>query len=461
MKRRRVEEDALGKKFLPADAYYGIQTARARENFPISGRTLPHEMVVAMAQIKYAAAKTHRELKLLKPGVAQAIMKASLEIIRGGLKNQFVVDIYQAGAGTSFNMNVNEVIANRAIEILRGKRGDYRLANPNDHVNKAQSTNDAVPTAIRLAALPLLENLEKSLKRLESSFHQKAAAFHPIVKSARTHLQDAVPIRLGRDFKAFERMVRQSRKRIQKAREDLYVLNIGGTAAGTGLNAHPRYRGKVVRTLRSLTGYPVREAEDLVAIMQNMADFLNASSALRLLAVDLTKIANDLRLLSSGPQTGFGEIILPPVQPGSSIMPGKVNPVICEMTNMVAYQVIGHDLALMMAAQAGQLELNVMMPLIAYTLLESTKILTNCTVTLAVRCIDGIRADREQCRLYADKTVSLATALTPHIGYLKAAKIVKEAVRTRRPIREVAEKMSGLSPEKVRKILDPMKLAGD
>ncbi|MBI4436091.1 MAG: aspartate ammonia-lyase [Candidatus Omnitrophica bacterium] len=460
MKKRRIEEDALGKKFLPANVYYGIQTERARENFPISGRTLRHEMVVALAQIKYAACKTHLECKQLSPKIARAILKASQEIIRGGLKDQFVVDIYQAGAGTSFNMNMNEVIANRAIEILRGRRGDYRLVNPNDHVNKAQSTNDVIPTAIRLAALPLLEALDSSLKHLESSFHRKAVAFYSIVKSARTHLQDAVPIRLGRDFGAFEGMIRKSRRRIRKAKEDLLELNIGGTAAGTGLNAYPPYRRKVVRILREITHWPLREAEDLVEIMQNMADFLNVSSALRILAVDLTKIANDLRLLSSGPQTGFDEILLPPVQPGSSIMPGKVNPVMCEMTNMVAFQVIGHDTAVLMASQAGQLELNVMIPLIAYNLLESIKLLTQCTTVFATRCIDGIQANRAKCLSYAEKTVSLATALNPHIGYLKAAKIVKEAVRTHRPIREAAAKLSGLPPAKVRKILDPLKLAG-
>ena len=460
MKRGRIEEDTLGKKRLPGNVYYGIQTARARENFPISGRTLPHEMVIAMAQIKFAAAKANMELKLLSPKVGRRILKAAQEVIRGDHKDHFVVDIYQAGAGTSFNMNVNEVIANRAIEMLRGQKGNYHLVNPNDHVNQAQSTNDVIPTAIRLAGLSLLEDLEESLKQLESSFHRKAVAFHAVVKSARTHLQDAVPIRLGRDFKAFEGMIRKSRLRIRKARQDFLELNIGGSAVGTGLNTHPQYRRKVIRTLRSLTGYPVREAKDLVEIMQNMADFLNASSALRLLAVDLTKIANDLRLLSSGPQTGLGEIILPPVQPGSSIMPGKVNPVICEMTNMVAFQVIGHDTALMLAAQAGQMELNVMIPLIAYTLLESTKILTASTATLARRCVDGIKADREQCRLYAEKTVSLATALNPHIGYMRSAKIVKEAVRTRRPIREVAERLSGISPKTLRKILDPLKLAG-
>ena len=458
--KRRIEEDALGQKSLPGEVYYGIQTARAIENFPISGRTLPHEMVIALAQVKCAAAKTNLGLGLLSSKIGRAILKAGNEVIDGKFADQFVVDIYQAGAGTSFNMNMNEVIANRAIEILRGRRGEYKRVSPNDHVNKAQSTNDVIPTAIRLASLPLLDRLVTSLKSLEKSFHRKAVAFHPVVKSARTHLQDAVPIRLGRDFGAFEKMIRRSRRRIEKAKLDLLELNIGGTAAGTGLNAHPKYRSRVVRTLKQLTGYPVREAEDLVEIMQNMADFLNASSSLRLLAIDLIKIANDLRLLSSGPQTGFDEIILPPVQPGSSIMPGKVNPVICEMTNMVAFQVIGYDTTVMMAAQAGQLELNVMMPLIAYNFLESIKILSQCTSVLADRCINGIEANKERCRHFAESTVSLATALNPHIGYLKAAKIVKEAVKTRRPIREAAEAMSGLPAEKLRQILDPEKLAG-
>lgn len=457
--RTRIEEDALGKKRLPGEAYYGIQTLRAVENFPISGRTLPHEMVIAMAQIKVAAAQTNLALGLLKPRVARAILRAGREILQGRFKDQFIVDIYQAGAGTSFHMNVNEVIANRAIQLLGGRRGDYRLVSPNDHVNKGQSTNDAIPTAIRLASLSLFEVLEGTLLDLERSFSRKGVAFRQVVKAARTHLQDAVPIRLGRDFDAFAGMIRRSRRRIRKARQDLMELNIGGTAAGTGLNAHPQYQRRVVWELRRLTGEPVRPAEDLVEIMQNMADFLHASSALRLLAVDLTKINNDLRLLSSGPQTGLDELNLPAIQPGSSIMPGKVNPVVCEMTNMVAFQVIGHDTTLMLAAQAGQLELNAMMPLIAYTLLESTKLLTQACRVLARRCVDGITANRERCLEYAEKTVSLATALNPHIGYLKAAKIVKEAVKGRRPIREVAEKLSGLPSEKLQKILDPRRLA--
>ena len=416
-------------------------------------------MVVALAQIKVAAAKSNRELGLLKPRLARAILKAGGEIIAGRFKDQFVVDVYQAGAGTSFHMNVNEVIANRAIQILGGRRGDYRLVSPNDHVNRGQSTNDVIPTAIRLAELPLLEELDGVLAGLEGAFRRKGNAFRRVVKAARTHLQDAVPIYLGRDFNAFAGMIARSRRRLRKARQDLLELNIGGTAAGTGLNAHPQYQRRMIRELRRLTGEPVRPAEDLVEIMQNMADFLNASSALRLLAVDLIKIANDLRLLSSGPQTGLDEIVLPPVQPGSSIMPGKVNPVLCEMTNMVAFQVIGHDTALMMAAQAGQLELNVMMPLIAYTLLESTKLLTNACRMLTQRCVVGITANRERCLDYAERSVSLATALNPHIGYLKAAKIVKEAVRKRRSIREVAGEDTGLPPERLRKILDPHRLA--
>ena len=456
----RIEEDALGKKRLPADAYYGIQTLRAVENFPISGRTLPYEMVIAMAQIKVAAARVHLKLGLLKPRLARAVLRAGGEILQGRFKDQFVVDIYQAGAGTSFHMNVNEVIANRAIQLLGGRRGDYRLVSPNDHVNRGQSTNDTIPTAIRLAGLSLLEELEEVLDDLERSFRRKAGAFRNVVKAARTHLQDAVPIRLGRDFGAYAGMVRRSRRRIEKARQDLMELNIGGTAAGTGLNAHPQYQRRVVRELRQLTGYPVRPADDLVEITQNMADFLHASSALRLLAVDLTKIANDLRLLSSGPQNGLDELTLPAVQPGSSIMPGKVNPVICEMTNMVAFQVIGHDTAVMMAAQAGQLELNVMMPLIAYNLLESVKLLTNACQVLGRRCVDGITANKERCLEYAEKTVSLATALNPYIGYLKAARIVKEAVKERRPIREVAGRLSGLPPAQLQKILDPHRLAG-
>ena len=455
----RIEEDALGKKRLPAEAYYGIQTFRAVENFPISGRTLPYEMVTALTRIKVAAAKVHLDLRVLKPRLARAILRAGKEILQGRFKDQFVVDIYQAGAGTSFHMNVNEVIANRAIQLLGARRGDYRLVSPNDHVNKGQSTNDVIPTAIRLASLPLLEELEEVLDGLERSLRRKGAQFRRVVKSARTHLQDAVPIYLGRDFTAYAGMIRRSRRRIERARQDLLELNIGGTAAGTGLNAHPQYQRRMIRELRRLTGYPVKPAGDLVEIMQNMTDFLNTSGSLRLLAVDLIKICNDLRLLSSGPQTGLDELVLPAIQPGSSIMPGKVNPVLCEMTTMVAFQVIGHDTALMMAAQAGQLELNVMMPLIAHALLESVKLLTAACHVFGRRCVDGITANRERCLEYAEKTVSLATALNPYIGYLKAAKIVKEAVRERRPIREVAEKLSGLPPQKLKKILDPHRLA--
>ena len=458
--RKRIEEDALGKKRLPAQAYYGIQTLRAAENFPVSGRTLPYEMVIAMTQIKVAAAQTNLSLGLLKPRVARAILRAGREVLQGRFRDQFIVDIYQAGAGTSFHMDVNEVIANRAIQLLGGRRGDYRLVSPNDHVNKGQSTNDVFPTTIRLASLSLLTGLDDSLLILERSLSRKGVAFRNVVKAARTHLQDAVPIHLGRDFDAFAEMIRRSRRRIQRARQDLMELNIGGTAAGTGLNAHPQYQKRVVRELRRLTGEPLKPAGDLVEIMQNMADFLHASSALRLLAVDLTKIANDLRLLSSGPQTGLNELTLPAVQPGSSIMPGKVNPVICEMTNMVAFQVIGHDTAVMLASQAGQLELNVMMPLIAYNLLESMKLLTKACRILAERCVDGIVANRDRCLEYAEKTVSLATALNPHVGYLKAARIVKEAVKRRRPIREVAAKLLGLPPAELRKILDPHRLAG-
>ena len=455
----RTERDSLGERLLPADAYFGVQTLRAVENFPISGLRARPAFIRAIGRVKRAAAETNARLRLLKPPIARAIIRAAQEVADGRHNDQFRVDVYQAGAGTSFNMNANEVITNRALELLGRRRGDYETINPNDHVNMAQSTNDVIPTCIRLATLDLLVGLDRSLGELEAACAAKGRQFRRVVKSARTHLQDAVPIMLGRDFQAYAWMTAQSRRRLRQVRQALGELNIGGTAAGTGLNAHPRYQRLVVQRLRALTGQPLRPARDLVAIMQSMADFTDLSGALNTLAVDVTKIASDLRLLASGPRTGLDEIRLPALQPGSSIMPGKVNPVIPEMTNMVAFQVMGNHLTVTLAAQAGQLELNVMMPLIAYNLCFSIEILTTATNALAVKCIRGITANAVRCRGYAEKSVSIATALNPLIGYQKTAKLVQEAIARDVSFLQLALEKRIADPQRLRQILDPARLA--
>ena len=454
----RIEKDSLGEKRIPDDVHYGIQTLRAIENFPISGMRLPLEMVQAIAIIKRAAAETNMELGGLDRKKGMALIKAAKEVADGKFNNQFTVDVFQAGAGTSFNMNANEVLANRAIEHLKGKKGDYSIIHPNDHVNMAQSTNDVFPTTMRIASLFKLPKLLESLDNLENSLESKAREFKGIIKSGRTHLQDAVPIRLGHEFKAWAKMIAKSTHRIKVAGDGIKELNIGATAVGTGLNTRPGYQKKVVKKLSRLTGIDLKPAENLIEITQNLNDFVHLSSSLRLLAIDLIKIANDLRLLSSGPNTGLAEIILPAVQPGSSIMPGKVNPVIAEAIDMVAFQVIGNDLTITCAAQAGQLELNVMMPVVAHNLLQSIDILTNGCRVFSEKCINGIKADEARCREFADKSVSIVTALSPYIGYGQSAEIAKEAVRTKRSIKEVAFEKCKLDKRKIEDILDPLKM---
>ncbi len=378
----RTERDSLGTMQVPKDAYYGPETARALENFPISGiRPLP-EFVRATILVKKAAAEANLALGLLDEKMGKAIVAAADEILNGGLLDQFVVDVFQAGAGTSHNMNANEVLANRAAELLGGSKGDYKIISPHDHVNMGQSTNDTYPTFIRVAAALLAQPLKQVLNDLESSFEGKAKEFDNIVKSGRTHLQDAAPIRLGQEFAAFASIIGDDIRRLEKAVEKVMELNLGGTAVGTGLNADPKYVALAVANLSRYTGFKFRVARNYAALMQSMTDLVDLSGTLRDLSVDLTKIANDLRLMSSGPVTGIGEIILPPVQPGSSIMPGKVNPVMAEMLNMVCYEIMGNDLTISMAAQAGQFELNVMMPIIAYDLTESLMILTNAVKSL-------------------------------------------------------------------------------
>src|ERR1044071_8818555 len=396
----RIEKDSLGEREIPIGVYYGIQTARAVENFPISGWKPFPAFVTAPVQIKKAAARANAALGALDRNIAAAIETAADEALEGKFQDQFVVDPFQAGAGTSHNMNANEVIANRAIELLGGEKGDYSIVNPNDHVNMAQSTNDVIPTAMRLAALDLAAKLMPVLDRLKTSFSEKATEFDQIVKSGRTHLQDAVPVRLGQEFGAYATAIDKNIGRITRATDEMREIGLGGTAAGTGLNATPGYRRRVVEELNQITGYDLRATGDYFEAMQSMSPFVNLSGALRTLATDVMRIANDLRLLSSGPNTGLAEINLPAVQPGSSIMPGKVNPVMAEMTNMVCFQVTGNDAVITAAAQAGQLELNVMMPVIAFDLLMSLTILTNALKALTERCIDDITANEERCRWY-------------------------------------------------------------
>ena len=454
----RIEKDSLGQKEVPADAYYGLQSVRAMENFPISGLRKHARMVEAMAMVKKAAAFANAELGLLKPEVSKAIGAAADEVLAGKLRDHFVVDVYQMGAGTAFHMNVNEVLANRAIELLGGKRGDHTIVHPNDHVNMAQSTNDVIPTAMRIAARLLLQELLPVLSDLETALGAKAKEFDGILKSARTHLQDAVPIRLGQEFAAYAVTIGKCRELIAAAARSLEELGIGGSAAGTGLNTHPQYRFKLVEHLRAWTNINWRNAPDMREAMQSNLPIAEASSALRLLALELTRICNDLRLLASGPTTGFAEIVLPAVQPGSSIMPGKVNPSMAEMLNMVCFQVIGNDLTVAMAVQAGQLELNVMMPVMAYNLHHSIEILKNALRAFIDRCVVGIVADADRCRRYAESSMALATALNTHIGYARAAEVVKRALREQKTIIDVVREEKLLTEDQIAQILDPIKL---
>jgi len=450
----RIERDSLGERELRSDVYYGIQTARAIENFPISGWKPDPSLVTATVQIKKAAARVNRGLGALDPRLADAIERAADQILEGGLRDQFVVDPFQAGAGTSHNMNANEVLANRAIELLGGSKGDYSVVHPNDHVNMAQSTNDVFPTAMRLSALELASKLLVVLDEMAEAFRKKSIEFDGVVKSGRTHLQDAVPIRLGQEFGAYAKGLQKNRGRIFQASEELREIGLGGTAVGTGLNAPRGYRKQIVIELSRITDQKLVATDDYFEAMQSMSPFVALSAALRTLATDTIRIANDLRLLSSGPNTGLGEIRLPAVQPGSSIMPGKVNPVMAEMTDMVCFQVMGNDLAIATAAQAGQLELNVMMPVISLNLNNSLTILTNALTALRTRCVDGITANEERCRWYVEHSASLVTALNPKIGYAKAAEIAKRAIASNKTIRETIEEEGLLTDQELADVLN-------
>ena len=454
----RLEKDTMGTVQVPAGAYYGAQTQRAVANFPISGLK-PHQALVrATVRIKKCAALANMATGRLDAEVGGAIVKAADQALAGELADQFLVDPFQAGAGTSHNMNVNEVLANRANEILGGELGSYSRVNPNDHVNMAQSTNDVFPTAMRLAALELAILVNGELQGLSGALGAKAGEFDGILKSGRTHLQDAVPIRLGQEFAAYATAIDNNRAGIERSLPGLRELGIGGTAVGTGLNAEEAFIDLIVEGLARETGQELSRSKNLVERMQNMDPFVALSSSLKGTAVNLIRIANDLRLLSSGPRTGLGEINLPAMQPGSSIMPGKVNPVMAEVTNMVCFQVMGADLTVALAAQAGQLELNVMMPVIAYNTLFSMEILKNCLHQFTGSCVAGISANEERCRNYLDQSVGLATVLAPSIGYAAAAEVAKESAKSGRSIRQVILERGILGEEALDQVLAPFPL---
>jgi aspartate ammonia-lyase len=454
----RKEKDSLGFVEVPSKAYYGAQTARAVDNFPISGISGHAELVRALGMVKRAAAQANKDLGLVDGKRADAIIQAAQEVIDGKWNGEFVVDVFQAGAGVSQHMNTNEVIANRANEILGGKLGEYAHVHPNDHVNYGQSTNDVFPTSMRLATLLALDKFYPVLDKLAATFAEKAKAFHHIMKSGRTHMQDAVPMRLGQEFAAYGLAIQKGQKFLKIASETLRELGLGGSAVGTGINTHPDYRVKAVAHLARISGQQLVPAEDMRWAMQSNACMADVSSALRGIALETIRISNDIRLLSSGPNTGFAEIYLPSLQPGSSIMPGKINPVIPELAAMVSFQVIGNDTAVAYAVQAGQLELNVMMPTMAYNVLQSVTILGNMLRQFDEYCVRGITANEARCQMYAQSTVSLATALNPYIGYAKAAEIVKESVATGKSIIEIARDRKQLTEAEIAEILDPVRM---
>ncbi len=462
----RIEKDSLGEIDVPLDAYWGAQTQRAVHNFPISNLKQYPAFIWGMAAIKRAAAEVNSSLDLFKDvqvgqrqidgaTIARAIMDAADEVMAGRWNNQFVVDPIQAGAGTSHNMNVNEVIANRANEILGfALDAEQKPVHPNDHVNMAQSTNDTIPTAIRLGCLWRLDEMLVALETLAEALEERAQAFDPIVKSGRTHLQDAVPVRLGQEFGAYALSVRRNGQKIGQAAAGLRRLGIGGTATGSGLNAHPAYHGRMIVTLSELTDLTLDESDNLFESMQSMGDLVYFSGAMRALAQDLIRIANDFRLLSSGPSTGLDEIRLPAVQPGSSIMPGKVNPVLAEMLNMAMFQVIGNDTTVLLGAQAGQLELNVMMPIIGYNLFQSMDIIINAVSAFTDKCVRGVQANPEKATGWLAKNAILVTALNPVIGYQKGAEVAKEAMRSGKTVREVVLSKGYLTAEEADQLLN-------
>jgi len=452
----RTEHDALGDVRVPAGAYYGAETVRAVENFRISGRPPRPDLMRALAQVKVAAARANARIGALEPRLAEAIERAGREVMDGDMADQFLVDPYQAGAGTSTHMNVNEVLANRANELLGGSLGAYDHVHPNDHVNMGQSSNDVFPTATRIAVVAAAEPLVSSLGALAETLRSKGDEFEGVVKSGRTHLQDAVPITLGREFHAYAEMVRRAAERLDEtARRRVARLPIGGTAVGTGFGAQAGYREAVLEELESVTGLAVFGADDLVEIVRNHGDLAEFAGALKSVAGVVSQVCNDLRMLAMGPRTGMAEIRLPEVQPGSSIMPGKVNPSICEMVNMVCMRVSGAEHSVALAAQAGQLDMTVMTPLVADELLEAERLMERAATTLTERCVRDIEADAERCREYAWASLGLATALRELVGYERAAEIAVTAYRTGATVRAVAEREGVASPDELDRVLDP------
>ena len=454
----RVEKDSIGTKDVPENVYYGVQSLRAAENFHITGLNMHPEIINSLAYIKKAAAITNCEAGLLDKRRTQAIVQACDEILEGKFREDFIVDPIQGGAGTSLNMNANEIIANRAIEILGGKKGDYSVVNPNDHVNCGQSTNDVIPTAGKMTSLRLLKKLKKQLLRLHSALEQKADEFDGVIKMGRTQLQDAVPIRLGQEFKAYSVAILRDLNRMDKAMDEMRTLNMGGTAVGTGLNAGESYLRRIVPNLSEISGMDLVQAYDLIDATQNLDSFVAVSGAVKACAVTLSKIANDLRLMSSGPRAGFGEINLPAKQNGSSIMPGKVNPVIPEVVNQVAFNAIGNDMTITMAAEAGQLELNAFEPIIFYCLFQSIDTIAYAVNTFVDNCVIGITANETRCRYFVENSVGIITAICPYVGYQKAAEIAKEAIKTGESVRKLIIEKGLLTKEQMDEIMDPVQM---
>ncbi|WP_408056820.1 aspartate ammonia-lyase [Ureibacillus massiliensis] len=454
----RIEKDFLGEKEIPKDAYYGVQTMRAVDNFPITGYRIHPELIKSLGIVKKAAALANIEVGMLQREIGQFIIQACEEVVAGKWNDQFIVDPIQGGAGTSINMNANEVIANRALELMGEEKGNYQQISPNSHVNMSQSTNDAFPTATHIAVLSLLNQLLEAAKTMKNAFDSKAEEFSGIIKMGRTHLQDAVPILLGQEFEAYSRVLSRDIDRISLSRQHLYEVNMGATAVGTGLNADPLYIDAVVRNLSEISGFPLNRAEHLVDATQNTDCYTEVSSTLKVCMINMSKIANDLRLMASGPRDGLFEILLPSRQPGSSIMPGKVNPVMAEVVNQVAFQVMGNDLTISQASEAGQFELNVMEPVLFFNLIQSISIMSNVFMVFTEKCLKGIKANEERLKQYVEQSVGIITAVNPHIGYELAAQIAKEAIATGASVRELCLKSGALTTEQLDKILDPYEM---
>ena len=454
----RMEHDSIGALNVPEEAYYGVQSIRAATNFQITHRPLHPVLIDSIVMVKKAAAITNEKSGKLDQQIAQAIIQACDEILDGNLRDQFIVDAIQGGAGTSANMNANEVIANRAIEILGGTKGDYSIVHPNDHVNMSQSTNDVIPTAGKITVLKLLPQTIKELEKLEKAMEEKEAEFDDILKMGRTQLQDAVPMRLGQSFGAFAHVLKRDIKRLKNVMEEMKVLNIGATAIGTAINVDPYYLANISYELSKVAGISLKQADDLIDATQNLDGFVSVSGVLKTCAVDISKISNDLRLMSSGPRTGLSEINLPARQNGSSIMPGKINPVIPEVVSQVAYLIIGHDYTITMAAEAGQLELNAFEPVLFHHLFESIDTLKEAAATLTKHCITGITANKGQCEEYIEKSVGISTALCPYIGYAKSAEIAKKSLKTGISVKELVLEEGLLKEEELKGILKPEKM---